>query len=32
MIKLLGEDTYLKVKTNEEYNNYLKNFKGTFKD
>ncbi|MDO4881410.1 MAG: thioredoxin family protein [Capnocytophaga sp.] len=32
MLKLLGENTYLKVKTNEEYNNYLKNFKGTFKD
>ncbi len=32
MIKLLGENTYLKVKTQAEYDSYLKNFKGTFKD
>lgn len=32
MLKLMGEDTYLKVKTQNEYDNYLKNFKSTFKD
>lgn len=32
MLKLMGEDAYLKVKTQAEYDAYLKSFKGTFKD
>lgn len=32
MVKLMGEDTYLKIKTQQEYDDYLKNFKGTFKE
>lgn len=32
MLKLMGENTYLKVKTQAEYDEYLKNFKGTFKN
>lgn len=32
MIKLMGDNTYLKVKTQQEYDAYLKNFKGTFKE
>lgn len=31
MLKLIGENSYLKIKTQQEYNDYLKNFKGTFK-
>lgn len=32
MIKLIGDDKYLKIKTQVEYDNYLKNFKGSFKE
>lgn len=32
MIKFMGEDTYLEVKTQQEYDTYLSNFKNTFRD